>query len=257
MRALHCTVLVVLVLARALSAQTPSEEVQRGRAVQMQVSVPTPPVAFRADGQWHLCYEIYINNFKSNPWTVESIEAKSDKGVSLLNVSGANLDKVMFHPAVAQDKKGGPGADIAPGETVVAYLWIDLPVSTPIPARLQHEITLKKPGDPNTYVLAAPSTAVATKLPEIVSPLRGKNWAAGNGPANSSAHRRALIVVDGTPHISQRYAIDWVQIGDDNQTFTGDPSDNHSYHCFGVEAHGIADAVVVEVKDGIPENTPR
>ena len=48
-----------------------------------------------------------------------------------------------------------------------------------------------------------------------------------------------------------------MQVGSDNQTYRGDSKDNRSYHCFGVEAHAIADGAVVEVKDGIPENMPR
>ena len=197
-----------------------------------------------------------MNNLSPYSWTVQTIETMSDKGAILLNVSGTGLDGVLFHPAISPGKQGEPAAGIAPGESVVAFLWIDLPAGAPIPARLQHKFTLQKPGEENNYFIDAPATAVSTQLPEIVSPLRGKNWVAANGPANTSAHRRALIVIDGTPHVAQRYAIDWVQIGADNQTYTGDPKDNRSYHCFGVEAHAIADAVVVEVKDGIPENTP-
>src|SRR5271165_5445572 len=256
MRAARCVLMAVLFLTCLSSAQTSSEQAQRGKAAPLHVSTLTPPTAFRADGQWHLCYEIFIDNLSSYSWTVQSIEARTDKGTALLNVSGAGLDGVMFHPALARDKKPTSAAEIAPGESLVAYLWIDLASNAPIPAQVQHEFTVKKAGDPNNYVLDAPSTPVATQLPEIVSPLRGKNWVAANGPSNTSAHRRAMIVVDGAPHISQRYAIDWVQIGEDNLTYTGDPKDNHSYHCFGAAAHAIAEAVVVEVKDGIPENTP-
>lgn len=256
MRVSTCTITTVLLLTCFSPAQTTSDQAKGGRPAPLQLSVLVPPSAFRGAGQWHLCYEIYLNNLSPYSWTVESIEAKSDKGATLLKVSGTGLDGVLFHPAIQPGKKGGPAADIAPGESVVAFLWIDLPAGAPIPARLQHKFTVQKPGDENNYVVAAPTTAVSTQLPEIVSPLRGNNWVAGNGPSNTSAHRRALIVIDGTPHIAQRYAIDWVQIGADNQTYSGDPKDNRSYHCFGSEALAVADGVVVEVKDGIPENTP-
>jgi biotin carboxyl carrier protein len=104
--------------------------------------------------------------------------------------------------------------------------------------------------------LDAPAIAVLNKQTEIASPLRGKSWVAVNGPSNTSGHRRTFIVIDGTPHIAQRYAIDWVQIGEDNKTYRGDAKDNQSYYCFGADALAVADGVVVEVKDGIPENTP-
>ncbi|MGA9721248.1 MAG: M23 family metallopeptidase, partial [Candidatus Binatus sp.] len=90
----------------------------------------------------------------------------------------------------------------------------------------------------------------------IHSPLRGKNWLAANAPSNTSAHRRAMLPVNGLPHIGQRYAIDWIQLGDDGSAFTGDKSKNSSYHAWDQEIHAVGDGKIIEVKDGIPENVP-
>ncbi len=62
--------------------------------------------------------------------------------------------------------------------------------------------------------------------------------------------------MNGQPHIGQRYAIDWIQLGDDGKSFTGDEHDNSSYHAWDQEIHAVADGKIVEVKDGIPENVP-
>jgi hypothetical protein len=87
-------------------------------------------------------------------------------------------------------------------------------------------------------------------------PLRGGAWLTGNGPAPETGHRRALIPVGGVPSIAQRFAIDYVKLGDDNRTFAGDSLKNESYHAHGQEALAVAPGVVVAVKDGIPENVP-
>jgi murein DD-endopeptidase MepM/ murein hydrolase activator NlpD len=79
---------------------------------------------------------------------------------------------------------------------------------------------------------------------------------AGNGPSNTSQHRRALIPINGLAYISQRFAIDWVQINADGKTYTGDPSDNKNYRAYGAEIHAVADGVVTQMKDGLPQNTP-
>lgn len=228
----------------------------KGMIVPLALDIPVPPTAFRGDGLWHLCYEIHITNLSSTAWIVQNIQAKSDSGAALLTVEGKTLDTVLFHPARPRDAKPAPAADIAPGEAVVAYMWIDLAKDSATPARLQHQLSVKKADGGLVLEADVPPVKVLTGLPEIMSPLRGKNWLATNGPSNTSQHRRAMIVVDATPHISQRYAIDWVQIGPDNKTYHGDSKDNRNYHCFGLEAHAIADATVVEVKDGIPENVP-
>jgi murein DD-endopeptidase len=90
----------------------------------------------------------------------------------------------------------------------------------------------------------------------ISSPLRGDHWLAGNGPSNTSGHRKALIPIDGHAAISQRFAIDWVQLRDDGKTFHDNEKDNKNYLAYGNNALAVADGVVTEVKDGIPENVP-
>jgi murein DD-endopeptidase MepM/ murein hydrolase activator NlpD len=79
---------------------------------------------------------------------------------------------------------------------------------------------------------------------------------AANGPSNTSQHRRALIPINGHAYISQRFAIDWVQVYPDGKTYKGDPSDNKNYRAYGTEIHAVADGVVTQVGDGIPQNTP-
>jgi murein DD-endopeptidase len=90
----------------------------------------------------------------------------------------------------------------------------------------------------------------------ISPPLRGDNWFAGNGPSNSSVHRRALIPIDGRAQISQRFAIDWVELNPDGKTYHGDAADNKNYHAYGAEIYSVADGVVTEARDGIPQNVP-
>jgi biotin carboxyl carrier protein len=224
--------------------------------IPLQVSIPTPPVVFRGEGQRRLCYEIYITNLSPETWAVQSIKVQSNGGSHLLSVGSKEVSGVLRHPARKPNDKAGHAEEIAPGETVIAYMWVNLANDARLPAGLRHVFVLQKRGENAERELDAPTTQVLNKDTEIASPLRGKNWVAGNGPSNTSVHRRTFIVIDGTPHIAQRYAIDWVQIGEDNKTYRGDAKDNHSYHCFGADALAVADGLVVEVKDGIPENTP-
>jgi hypothetical protein len=222
----------------------------------IQIVIPTPPAAFRGDMQWRLCYEIYLTNLSSAAWTVQRIDVKNESDAPLLTVQGKELDGVLYHPALPLDSKGGPAAEISPGEAVIAYMWIDLAKGAPIPTHLQHQINVKHSGDKNNYELDAPVTVVSNKLPQIVPPLRGKDWVAISGPSNSSVHRRSMQVFEGTPRIAQRYAIDWVRIGTSGKTYHDDRGKNRNYYSYGAEVLAVADGVVVEVKDGIPENTP-
>jgi murein DD-endopeptidase MepM/ murein hydrolase activator NlpD len=65
-----------------------------------------------------------------------------------------------------------------------------------------------------------------------------------------------MLPIAGTSATAQRFAIDWVKLGDDNKTHSGDELKNESYHAEGVDALAVADGIVVAVKDSIPENVP-
>jgi murein DD-endopeptidase len=224
-------------------------------SVPIEVSVPVAPTVFRGNGQRHLSYEVRVTNWGTYAWTVRRLDVRSDAGV-LQTVEGKALDALLSHPTrKAADKKEALG-ELLPGESMIAYLWIDLKTDAPTPSQLRHRFEVTRAGDGTQYTLDAATTLVSNRLPEITAPLRGKNWLAVNGPSNVSRHRRARLVLDGTPYISQRFAIDWVQINEDLRTHHGDPKDNGNYLCFGADALAVGDGVVVEVKDGIPENIP-
>jgi len=234
----------------------PSEAQAQKPPMPIQIVIPTPPTAFRGDAQWRLCYEIYLTNLSSATWTLQRIDVKNESGAPLLTVQAKDLDQVLSHPALPPDSKGGPAADIAPGEAVIAYMWIDLVNGVAIPTHLQHQFGLKNSGDKNNYEVDGPMTVVSNKLLEILPPLHGKNWVAISGPSNSSVHRRSMQVFEGTPRIAQRYAIDWVRLGDNGKTYHERQGKNSNYYSYGADVLAVADGVVVEVKDGIPENTP-
>ena len=184
---------------------------------------------------------------------MQRITAISDSGAALLKLESKDLQSALRHPG-RPDLKDDTLYELAPGERVIAFLWINL--SGPAPKQLRHELIFRKSGEDKLLEMDAPVSKVSDAITTITSPLRGKNWLAGNGPSNTSNHRRTIIVVDGTPHIGQRYAIDWVQIDQKGSTYKGEAKDNRRYYCYGAEAFAVADATVVEVKDGIPQNTP-
>jgi murein DD-endopeptidase len=101
------------------------------------------------------------------------------------------------------------------------------------------------------------TVGVAAHAPRVIAPpLEGDGWLAANGPDNSTGHRRALIALAGQGRIAQRFAIDWIQLYEDGKTWKGNPLKNASYRCYGASALAVADGVVVETRDGIPQNVP-
>jgi murein DD-endopeptidase MepM/ murein hydrolase activator NlpD len=218
--------------------------------------IPVAPTAFKADGKWHLVYELHISNMDKWEYAFTRIEVVSADAAQkpLATFSGADLDGMFIHPRL-------PGAEkvskLAAGEFGAVFLWVTFDKLEDIPAAIAARISVKIGDYPEALSIVTPPTSV-DKNPVVVisSPLVGEDWLAGNGPSNNSVHRRALIPINGHAYISQRFAIDWVQVYPDGKTYQGDPSDNKNYRAYGTEIHAVADGVVTQAGDGIPQNTP-
>jgi murein DD-endopeptidase MepM/ murein hydrolase activator NlpD len=220
------------------------------------VTVPIAPTAFQADGKTHIVYELHITNFAgSTPMTLAGIEVLSDAGTSLARMEKsdlvANTLVIGNYQAAGIDK-----LNLAPGQMANVYIWITLENSAKVPAFLEHKIAVKMGKSADEITSRGTRVAMGRDVATISAPLRGDNWAAENGPSNTSGHRRALIPIDGHAQIAQRFAIDWVRLNADGRTFSGDPKDNKNYRSYGSDALAVADGIVTEVKDGIPENIP-
>jgi hypothetical protein len=225
-------------------------------SVFLDVVVPIAPTAFKADGKWHLVYELHLNNMDRWNYQITRVEAISgdSSARSLVTYTGSGLDAVMRRPG--QPPSATEKSKLPPGTMGVVYMWATIDTPEAVPATIRQRLTVKVGTYPEEQTVETAPIAIGKGAVEISSPLRGEHWLAANGPSNTSGHRRALIPIDGHAAIAQRFAIDWVKLRDDGKTFQGDEKDNKSYLAYGNEAYAVADGVVTETKDGIPENVP-
>jgi murein DD-endopeptidase MepM/ murein hydrolase activator NlpD len=218
--------------------------------------IPTAPTAFKADGKWHLVYELHIANMDKWEYAFTRIEVVSADAAqkTLATFSGADLDGMFIHPGLPSAEKV---SKLAPGEFGVVFLWVTLDKLEDVPAAIAERISVRIGDYPEALSIVTPPTRVEQNPVVVISfPLAGEDWVAGNGPSTTSRHRRALIPINGRAYISQRFAIDWVQAYPDGKMYKGDPSDNKNYRAYGAEIHAVADGVVTQVGDGIAQNTP-
>jgi hypothetical protein len=216
----------------------------------LDASIPVRPVAFKANGQWNLVYELHVQNWEDTDATITRLELVDSGHKSLLTFSGPTLE-AMFYEA------GKPNAStLGPHKFTFIYMWLTMSQRDELSA-LRHRFTVKVGNPPKEVSVETLPEAVDQKPVVVINPpLRGENWVAANGPSTTSFHRTSILPIDGRSCIPQRFAIDWIQIGADGSTHKGDPKDNKNYHAYGAEIHAPADGVVTEVRDGIPENVP-
>ena len=214
--------------------------------IELWVVTPPTPAEFRENVA--LGYELHMSDYESLGYTLAKVDilADSASGDVVKTYEGLELADCVI-PFNAE--RPTPGAWLA--------AWPEFDTLDKVPAALYHKVYFKD-GAGRTRMVEGALTEVSTTPPMLVSPpVAGDNWWAAAGPSNLDIHhRRVLMTVQDVPYISQRFAVDWLKLGPDGRVFANDGAVNEDYYCYGAEVLAVADATVVDAKDGFPEQAP-
>jgi murein DD-endopeptidase MepM/ murein hydrolase activator NlpD len=233
---------------------------QKLSAVPVDLEIPVAPTPVKADGKIHLLYELHVTNFRARNLELTRVEVLKDgaNNSPLASYEGAELSSRLARPGAPADLPDK--RVIGGGMRAVIFLDISADTQADVPRALLHRLFLKadNPVEGNEDSLVEGARVIVRRIqpPVVGPPLRGEGWVALSGMSNTSLHRRTIVVVNGKARIAQRFATDWTRIGVDGLAFRGDPSKNAAWAAYGAEVLAVADAVVADVKDGIPENDP-
>jgi hypothetical protein len=232
------------------------------------------------EGNRVLVYELHITNFGPSSLTLTGIQVfvaggerspgERAVGDKLADYSGSSLS-ALLRPVRESSQTGESSNKASPGNPgqldighrVIAFMYVTVPTNLRISA-LRHRF-LFDVADPSRSkgalndesALDGIMVPVLQQTPLVLAPpFKGGVWLAGNGPSNTSDHRRAVTAIDGRPYISQRFAIDWVLVGSNGNTFHDSRERNENFWAFGQPVLAVADGEVTEVVDGIPDNIP-
>lgn len=220
------------------------------------IARPVPTMVFEGDGKPHVAYELYVSNFNSQPVRIDALKLspseKADTADAAQSFSGDALRR-MFS-LIAGNALTPQDPLLKPAASGVLFVFLNRDPGAKVFNTLEVEVD----GKPDTRQEMTPAVVDVSHTSPIVisSPLRGDNWWTPNGPANDSIHRRTIIALGPAVVIPERYAVDWVKVGPDGNSFHSDPKDNRNYYAYRSEIHAVGDGRVVSVLDGIPENIP-
>lgn len=251
--------LALAALAGVATQWAPAEASPAARAgdelTPVTQSVPSVPRWYRADdGRVHLQYELMLTNTLPLPVQVSSIDVRGG-GRLLETLSGDRLIAALSPLGSAS----GSSAELPPAS--VAVVWIDLSLRSrrAVPPGVKHRLTVDVgPGLPvgPTITSTGGFADVSTRSPVVIGvPLSGGRWVAVGGP--EGPHRRALQAVNGRLRLSQRFAVDFAALLDeDGRTHVGPADQNSSYFNYGRKVLAVGAGKVVESKDDRPEQVP-
>ena len=246
MRSFIVTVALAWGFARA---QTPS-------ALPVDIQIPVAPRSFASKGKINYVYEIYLTNVDrgGRTLTLSSVQVLGDQNKQLATFSGERLARELLQHGLIE---GADVRQLGAGRRAVFFVWLSMAESEPRPASLRHRFEITLAGVAGDNHVECCQTAVPRDAPLVIGPpLRGGGWLAGNGPSDTSIHRRALLSADGRLYLAQRFAIDWIQFGKNGELGFGEGAENRDYSAYGAAVLAVAAGRVCGIKDGIPENKP-
>jgi Peptidase family M23 len=245
---------VLLRLAIVLYATAGDAQVQ-AKMTPVLLAVQDAPVPFvGSDGSVHLGYDLWVTNFSSADVMVERVEVMSD-GRSLQSLDAAAIAERL--QAAGQRASSGK---LAGSAVALLFLHVTLASGEAVPARLSHRVTLHADAaPPGQQEITESGGEVAVDRRAVVSigpPLRGEMYVSADSCCDASRHTRAALPVNGRVWLAQRFAVDWEELDDQGHIRNGPQDKLESYTIFGKPVFAVADAVVVSVTEGLPEQTP-
>jgi hypothetical protein len=219
------------------------------------LAVQDAPVPFMgSDGQIHLVYELGMTNFSSAEIAVEKVEVVGDGAVLQTLDTAAVAGRLQ--PAGLREA----GGTLAKSTHGLLFLNISLAPGSKIPSELSHRVALRvtaaPPGQQELSESGGATTVDKQSVALIGPPLRGERYIAADSCCDATRHQRAALPVNGRVWLAQRFAVDWEQMDASGRIYTGPREKLESYAIFGQPALAVANALVVSIIDGEPEQTP-
>ncbi len=219
------------------------------------LAVEDAPVPFMgSDGRVHLVYELWVTNFSSADVTMEKVEVRGDGDVLLSLDATAIAGRLQ---AAGQRESAGK---LAGSAQALMFLHVTLAAGAAIPARLSHRVTIHADAAPpgQQEITESGGEVAVNRRPVVVigPPLQGEGYVSADSCCDATRHTRAALPINGRVWVAQLYAVDWEQLDTQGHIRKEPQQKLESYTIFGKPVLAVADAVVVSVTDGLPEQTP-
>lgn len=247
-------VLSAFVLLFALSGGAPAAADNPTLTPLVAQIVAPPHVVQGSDGKRHLVYELALTNVTGGDVRFEKLAViDADNGATLAVLDPDELAARVTPGA----SRGHETRELAAYQFAVAFLHVALAEDAAVPARIVHEITAHFAVMGGNFTVTIGETPVVSTAPVVLGPpLVGKGYVAADGCCDSIRHVRALLSLDGTFHLAQRFAVDWEQIDEKNTLVAGDTKVPANYHIYGKPILAVAEGTVVATRDDLQDQVP-
>ncbi len=220
----------------------------------IEAFVPFVGTPFKANDKLHISYELSVLNNRRIPLILKKVEVYNTKTPEspIAEFNSEYLNKRFKRHGM--DRKDNP-LELKGNQFGIINIWLSLNESSAIPLQVFHKLIFERIKDNgettiHTFEAAIINIAQPTEL-SLSAPFNKGKWLYG-----INSHRDSRLITDGKASYPQRYAIDWLMIDEEGLIVKNEIINNKNWTSYGVELLAVANGTVVDIKDGIIENTP-
>tara|TARA_R110001599_G_scaffold353881_1_gene602025 strand:- start:4626 stop:5927 length:1302 start_codon:yes stop_codon:yes gene_type:complete len=224
-----------------------------------------------SDNKWHIVYELMLTNGRPIPASIQEIKVldyydnervlRSITETEIIELSVNLSGRPRLEPQTPSLMDGD--AFLQPNESMVVFIELAFDSIGDVPDAVVHQFSGSAATNPGSSYpqdvayLMVPHAINKEPLPLVGAPLQGDNWVVINGCCSpAGAHRGSIQTISGRLRVAQRFAIDWMKIGDNGMFFEGDPTNVENWHNYGEPVLAVADGTVIEVLDELDDQSP-
>lgn len=221
------------------------------------LSAPTPVKG--SDLRYHLVYELRLENPTPTALNLTKVEIfKGTDDLKLVPLFALERDAIAGRFSIG-GRRGAEAPYLTLGQFGV--LFVHVPVDELfLPQSIVHRITGTLLQSNKQFTVVGGQSVVHSPTPlALAPPLKGEGYFAGDGCCDSMRHVRALLPLNGSFALAQRFAIDWERVGNDKRLVKGanpDLRDVKSYNIYGDKVYAVAAGTVVARRDDLPDQIP-
>ncbi|HEX5702105.1 MAG TPA: M23 family metallopeptidase [Pyrinomonadaceae bacterium] len=228
------------------------------------------------DDVQHLAYELLITNWQKQDLRFASVEIEdAATGKRLVKFDSKSLEDPIRINTVPFS--GGIGPDnrvLRSGRTAVMAIDVKLPLGARLPAAIRHRFEFESnpnlqmlldDGSESSELFAFTKPMPIDRRPPLVigPPVRGGPWRCGNGFSGGGWNAHDSMYTFGKKariHLPQRFGCDFRLVDQAGEVLRATGTTdlvNSQFYGQGADVIAVADGLVVDTLDGVPENVPR
>lgn len=245
------SILYILLISSLLAVSCQDDITNNNPKDSHSISVIINDIPFKTEKYIRIGYTLKMWEYEKQGLILQKIKIiDAETKVELMSIDSSEIVMIYKNPLSTN-----PYFQLDSISSYYTSIQLKIPLNQALPAKVSHIIYFRD--TINNKDISFEGGTFSPRKNEtpisISSPVKGDNWLFIN-QSTLAYHFYTLFFVNGRIGTGERYAFDNIQIDEQGEYFSGDPTVNESYYNYKDTLFAVANGTVISIKDGRPEN---